>query len=146
MALSELLLLSTEEEYKNFFVENYCNISPIATFDGLPVMFYPEMFEHAFYKRAVAKWRAPKDSLDIERCKRMNWIKDVLNDDTIIPRQGYDKAHNRYDNNSRVAFLAPNDYIVVIRKAGPTWRFVTAYIVDNDRAKRKILGSPAWHS
>jgi hypothetical protein len=46
----------------------------------------------------------------------------------------------------RVAFLAPNDYIVVIRKAGATWRFVTAYVIDNERTKKKILSSPAWHS
>lgn len=146
MALSELLYLSSEEEYKKYFIENYCKVSPIATFDGLPVLFYPEMFEHAFYKRAKASWRAPKDSLDRERCKRMRWIKNVLNDDSIIPRQGYDKARNRYDNSRRVAFLAPNDYIVVIRKAGATWRFVTAYVIDNERTKKKILSSPAWHS
>lgn len=144
MALSELLFLSSEAEYKAYFIKNYCNVSPIATFDGLPVMFYPDMFEHAFYKRTEARWKAPKDRMDLDRCQRMNWIKDVLNDDTIIPRQGYDKAHNRYDNNSRVAFLGPNDYIVVIRKAGETWRFVTAYLVDNEWAKRKIMASPAW--
>lgn len=145
MVLYELLLLSTEEEYKNYFIENYCNVSPIATFDGLPVMFYPEMFEHAFYKRAIANWHAPKSTLDMERCKRMKWIKEVLNDDSIVPRKGYDKARNRYDNNSRVTFLAPNDYIVVIRKAGATWRFVTAYLVDNEWAKNKILSSPIWN-
>lgn len=146
MSLPELLTLSTEEEYKNYFVEEYCNKSPIATFDGLPVMFYPEMFEHSFYKRANASWKAPKDQMDISRCERMPWIKAVLNDSTIIPRQGYDKARNKYDNDNRVTFLAPNNYIVVIRKVGNKWRFVTAYIVDNAAAASKIQASPAWHS
>lgn len=146
MNLPDMLILSTEDEYKNHFISEYCEKSPIATFDGLPVMFYPEMFEHSFYKRTKASWKAKKDKIDFERCKRMPWIKVVLNDSSIIPRQGFDKAHNRYDNESRVTFLAPNNYIVVIRKAGKSWRFVTAYIVDNAVAAGKIQASPAWHS
>lgn len=146
MSLPGLLILSTEAEYKNYFIKEYCDKSPIATFDGLPVMFYSEMFEHSFYKRTKASWKAPKDQMDIERCKRMPWIKDVLNDSSIIPRQGYDKARNRYDNDNRVTFLAPNNYVVVIRKAGKSWRFVTAYLVDNAVAASKIQASPAWHS
>lgn len=146
MSLPELLNLSTEEEYKNHFINEYCNKSPIATFDGLPVMFYPEMFEHSFYKRTRANWRAPKDQMDIDRCQRMPWIKAVLNDSTIVPRQGYDKARNRYDNDNRVTFLAPNNYVVVIRKAGSNWRFVTAYLVDNAAAASKIQASPPWHA
>ena len=145
MNLPDMLILSTEEEYKNHFISEYCEKSPIATFDGLPVMFYPEVFEHSFYKRSRASWNAPKDQMDVERCKRMPWIKTVLNDPSIIPRQGFDKARNRYDNTRRVTFLAPNNYVVVIRKAGQSWRFVTAYIVDNQVAAGKIQASPAWH-
>lgn len=77
MSLPKLLLLSTEAEYKSYFEKEYCDKCPIVTFDGLPVMFYPEMFEHAFYKRTKANWKAPKDKMDIERCKRMPWIEAV---------------------------------------------------------------------
>ena len=51
MAIPDFLSLSSEEEYRQFFIDNYCNKSPILTWDGLPVMFYPEMFDHAFFKR-----------------------------------------------------------------------------------------------
>lgn len=144
MLLPPLLILSSEAEYKQYFIDNYCNKCPIITFDGLPVMFYPDMFEHAFYRRTRPNWRAPKDSVDKSRCERMLWIKAILEDNTIIPRQGYDKARRRYDNTSRVAFLAPNNYLVVIRNAGMSWRFVTAYLVDNQEAANKILASPVW--
>ena len=51
MNLPKLLTYETEEEYKQHYIEHYCNSSPIMTFDEIPVMFYPERFEHAFYKR-----------------------------------------------------------------------------------------------
>lgn len=146
MNLPKLLILSSEEEYKNHFIAEYCKKSPIATFDGLPVMFYPEMFEHAFYKRTAPKWTAPKDRMDLDRCKRMPWIKEVLKDSSIVPRKGYDKARDRYDENNRVAFLSPENYLVVIRKAGSVWRFVTAYLVDNEAAAKKIKDSPVWRA
>lgn len=39
MAIPEILSLSTEAEYKQYFVDNYCNKSPLPTWDGLPVEF-----------------------------------------------------------------------------------------------------------
>ena len=48
--------------------------------DGLPVKFYPEMFEHAFYKRTAKAWKAKKDSVNLDRYKRMPWINEVLHD------------------------------------------------------------------
>ena len=33
------LILPSEEEYKKYFVESYCDKSPILTWDGLPVFF-----------------------------------------------------------------------------------------------------------
>lgn len=76
MAIPDLLTLPSEADYKQYFVDNYCATSPLFTWDGLPVMFYPDMFEHAFYKRAAKQWRAPKSMVDWDRCKRMPWIKD----------------------------------------------------------------------
>lgn len=145
MSLPPLLKLSSEAEYKQYFIDNYCNKCPVITFDGLPVMFYPDMFEHAFYKRAKPKWRAPKDCVDSDRCERLPWIKAVLEDRTIVPKQGYDKARHKYDNTRRIAFLAPNNYLVVIRNVGAKWRFVTAHLVDNQDTANKILSSPVWN-
>ncbi len=144
MSLPSLITLSSEAEYKQYFVDNYCHKSPLVTFDGLSVMFYPDMFEHAFYRRTKAAWKAPKDRLDNDRCTRLPWIKPILEDETIELKQGYDKARHIYDNKSRVAFLPSQNYLVVIRNAGTSWRFVTAYIVDNQETANKILASPIW--
>ena len=144
MATPTLLMLPSESDYKQYFITHYCNRSPILTFDSLPVMFYPDMFEHAFYKRSQKKWSAPKINLDIDRCQRMPWIEEVLLDSSITPRIGYDKATGHYDNSRRVALMSANGYVVVIRNTGRTWRFVTAYLVDNTNTYNKILSSPVW--
>lgn len=145
MALPKLLKYSTEQEYKNHYIENYCNTSPIYTFDGMPVMFYPETFEHAFYKRTRKSWRAPKDRFSKERAKRLDWIKHVLQDPSIVPRKGYDKSTGLYDNTRRVAFLNEENYLVVIYiNDKGQGKFITAYLVDNDTAAEKIRNSPKW--
>lgn len=145
MNLPKLLEYSTEEEYKTYYIENYCNASPINTYDGIPVMFYPETFEHAFYKRTQKSWKAPKDSFFIERGKRLDWIKFVLQDPSITPKKGYDKANGSYDNSRRVTFMNSENYLVVIylNKKGEG-KFITAYVVDNDKAAEKIRNSPNW--
>lgn len=144
MAIPDFLFLSTEDEYKQYFVDNYCANSPLLTWDGLPVKFYPDMFEHAFYKRATKAWKAKKVCVDFERCKRMPWINEVLQDSTIIPRQGYDKERGKNDNSRRVALVSREKYVVVIRNEGRTWRFVTAYIIDNIDTYNKLMNAPLW--
>lgn len=144
MAIPDLLTLPSEADYKQYFVDNYCAQSPIFTWDGLPVMFYPEMFEHAFYKRAAKEWHAPKSAVDWDRCKRMPWIKDVLADNSIVPRQGYDKATGKNDNSRRVVLVSQEKYVVVIRQDKQRWRFVTAYLVDNSDTYNKLMAAPLW--
>lgn len=144
MALPPLVHLKGETDYYNHFVKFYCNAGPIITWDGLPVFFYPDMFTHAFYKRSQKAWEAKKQSFDLTRGERIDWIKAVLEDASIIPREGYDKAKKIYDGSRRVAFLSPENYLVVIREDGTKWRFVTAYLVDNEKTANKILTSPVW--
>lgn len=145
MALPELLQYETEEEYKQHYIKNYCEACPIYTFDNIPVMFYEDRFGHAFYKRTHKSWEAEKDTFSKERGERMDWIKQVLQDPTIIPRKGYDKAKNSYDNSRRVTLLTQENYLVVIfiNKQGKG-KFVTAYLVDNEEAAEKIRNSPLW--
>lgn len=147
MALPELLQYSTEEEYRQHYIEHYCNACPIDTFDGIPVMFYPDAFDHAFYKRSRKSWKAGKDSFSTERGERLDWIKHVLQDPNITPRKGYDKAKDTYDNTRRVTFMNEENYLVVIyiNKKGEG-KFVTAYIVDNETAAEKIRNSPVWEA
>lgn len=144
MAIPNFLFLSTESEYKRYFVDHYCANSPLLTWDGLPVEFHPDMFEHAFYKRTVKSWNAKKDCVDFERCKRMQWIEEVLQDSTIVPRQGYDKARGRNDNRRRVVLVSKEKYVVIIRRAGKSWKFVTAYLIDNDSTYYKLMSAPVW--
>ena len=72
-------------------------------------------------------------------------IKTVLEDPSIIPRKGYDKARRTYDNSRRVTFLSPQNYVVVIfindKGVG---KFVTAYIVDNSDTAGKLNNAPLW--
>ena len=108
-------------------------------------MFYPEMFDHAFFKRKEKTWRSQKNQVDFERCKRMPWIEEVLNDSTIVPRQGYDKATGRNDSTRRVTLVSKERYVVVIRYIDKNkWAFVTAYIIDNERTYRQLMNAPRW--
>lgn len=145
MALPELLQFETEEEYKQHYVKNYCEAGPIFTFDRIPVKFFEDRFEHAFYQRTHKSWKAEKDRLDIERAERMDWIKHVLQDPSIIPRKGYDKSNGSYDNSRRVAFLTEENYLVVIyiNKRG-VGKFITAFLVDNEETAEKIRSGPLW--
>lgn len=142
--LPPLLNLSNEAEYKNYYIENYCN-KEIKTYDGILVKFHEDTFEHSFYKRKRKTWKAKKDVFSKERGERMDWIKHVLNDPSITPKKGYDKAKQSYDSTRRVAFLNEENYLVVIyiNKHG-VGKFVTAYLVDNDEAANKIRNSPNW--
>jgi hypothetical protein len=144
MSLPALKIFADESECKQYFVDNYCN-QEIFTHDGIRVKFHEDMFEHAFYIRTAKKWKAQKDYFATDRGEHIDWIKYVLQDPTIVLRQGYDKARKRYDNSRRVAFMAPNNYVVIIlidnKGAG---RFVTAYLVDSEDVANKISGSPVW--
>ena len=146
MSLPALRHFSDEAECKKYFIENYCN-AEISTHDGITVSFHADMFEHAFYIRAQKKWKSQKDHFSVDRGERIDWIKYVLNDPTIIPRQGYDKARKKSDNSRRVAFLTPNNYVVIIQLLGKKKaRFVTAYLVDGPDVANKINSSPVWDS
>ncbi len=146
MSLPSLIEYETEAEYKQHFIQHYCNQSPILTHDNIPVMFYADRFEHAFYKRTQKKWSAKKDQFSKIRGERIDWIKHVLQDPTVAMKKGYDKAKNSYDNTRRVTFINEENYVVVIwinDKKG-TAKFVTAYLLDNQYAAEKIRNSPDW--
>ncbi len=144
MELPALKQFASEDECKKYYVDNYCN-KEIYTYDGIRVKFHEDTFGHAFYTRAEKKWKAKKDHYSVERGERIDWIKCVLEDKNIVPRQGYDKAKRRYDNSRRVTFLAPNNYVVVIMLYGNrSAKFVTAYLVDSDVVAEKIKNSPRW--
>ena len=128
--LPPLLKLKNESEYKSHYIKNYCN-KEIKTHDGIVVKFFEDTFEHAFYKRTKKTWKSRKDIFSEERGERMDWIKYVLNDPTITPKKGYDKAKQSYDSTRRVTFLNSENYLVVIYiNRNGEGKFVTAYLVD----------------
>ena len=49
-----LVHLSSEAEYKKYYVYKYCK-SALMTFDGISVKFYEDQFEHAFYESSNKK-------------------------------------------------------------------------------------------
>lgn len=79
-----------------------------------------------------------------DRCQRIPWIKEVLLDSSIVPRQGYDKATGRNDNSRRVTLISKERYVVIIRSDGTKWRFVTAYLIDNNDTYKKLMSAPLW--
>ena len=136
------LVLGSEAEYKEHYIERYC-LRPVTTFDGYRVTFKWDMFYHAFYK-STQKDRM-KDEFDPERAKRMDWIKDVLEDAKADLRVGYDNKKQKILPNSRVAIVVKN-YIVVIRItdwSNKRAMFVTAFIA-TEEGLRKILTSKKW--
>lgn len=144
MALPALKSFSSEAECKTYFIENYCK-QQIFTHDGIRVQFYDNMFEHSFYTRTSKNWKAKKDHFAVERGERIDWIKAVLEDPTIVPHKGWDKEHKRYDNSRRVALLTADNYVVIIMIVGEKLaRFVTAYLVDDARVANLINNSPVW--
>lgn len=144
MSLPALRNFADEAECKKYYIDNYCN-KEICTHDGIKVKFHEDTFEHSFYIRAQKKWKSKKDHFSVERGERIDWIRYVLQDPTIIPRQGYDKAKKCFDNSRRVTFLAPNNYVVVIQIDNKgDGRFVTAFIVDSEEVANKIKGNPIW--
>lgn len=145
MSLPRLLRYDSEEKYRQHYIENYCQPCPIYTFDNIPVMFYEDVFTHAFYKRTHKSRDAEKDCFCNERGERMDWIKHVLQDPDITHRKGYVQKNQSYVNNRRVTFLTEENYLVVImiNKKG-VGKFMTAYVVDNEKAAEKIRNSPKW--
>lgn len=141
--MKDKLLLGSEQEYLDHFKEHYCS-KKITTHDGIEVTFHEDMFKHAFYVRSVRSITKSKDTFSFDRSERMDWIKEVLNDDSIEMKSGWDSYLKQYDNNSRVSMIIDN-YVVVIKVLSKNKaRFITAYIVDSEYVKNKIANSPTW--
>ncbi len=139
----ELLILHTEAEYKSIYEEEYCK-QDIFTHDGVLVKFYPERFEHAFFKSSSRR-KADKSIFSFERAQRIRWIRDVLLDPTVPVFSGYDKNRKKYDSNRRVSLVTPDNYVVVIRLSSRNPNeaaFITAFICDDEEVVKKIKSSP----
>lgn len=132
----------TEDELRSLWVATYCNISsPIYTFDSILVRFYPEIFDHAFYESMDRKKR-DKSILSLNRCQKMLWIKDTLEDPTAILKQGWDRDKKKYVRDRRVALVKNNYVVIILLINSQTAKFITAYELNETDNVSKILQSP----
>ena len=115
----------TEAELRTMWKDHYCN-QPVATFDGVQVYCYEDMFDHIFFESAERKAK-DKSILSLNRLEKMFWIKDTLQDITAKLKKGWDNENKKYFENRRVAIIKGN-YVVIIRFTGLLRaKLVTAY-------------------
>ena len=142
MGLPPLLLLPGEQAYRQRYMKEYVLGGPIVTFDGLGVAFYPEQFDHAFFRDSSLKAK-DKAIFDLRRAERMPWIRAALCDPCA-------ELYRRPMSNKkvhRIALLDSMRYAVIIqiRDAKQTRaRFLTAYVVDSEGALKNMRGNPRW--
>lgn len=106
-------------------------------------MFFPEMFDHAFYESDNRKEK-DKSILSYNRCEKMLWIKDALQDSESTIKVGWQSKTKSYEKSRRVT-IVKGDYVVVIQKVKEKEaRFITAYQVTTDGTIEKILKGPDW--
>ncbi len=139
----ELLKLQTIEEYRKYFVDNYCNTN-IYCYDGMKVNFYEDQFEHAFYESKNHKKR-DKSIFSMERAQRIPWIKEVLMNEEVEIYVGWDREKKKYNENRRISIITPENYVIVLniinnKKA----KFITAYVASKTNAT-KIRSAPKWN-
>lgn len=131
--------MMSEDDLRELWRVNYC-LEPIITFDRMVIRFYEDMFDHAFYESENHKEK-DKSLLSLNRCEKMLWIKDTLQDPTALIKQGWLKDKKQHTNSRRVAMVKGN-YIVIIQIINSEKaRFITAYQIEN---LRKFLNSPDW--
>lgn len=132
----------TETELRQSWSDTYCN-APIITFDGIAVKFFSNMFDHAFFESADHK-KKDKSILSLNRCQKMLWIKDTLEDPTAQLKQGWDSKTKTYDNSRRVALVKENYVVIIIIYAEKKARFITAYQIDEEENIEKLKNGPNW--
>lgn len=133
------LILQNEQEYKNYFVHNYCQ-SPLVTVHGLSVRFSASTFDHAFYESSDRN--GAKDIFSRPRAERIGWIAHALQDPKADWFCGWDNKKRRYDS-SRGVCVVRDDFVTVIKVLkNHKAKFVTCYRADNSISK--IRKSPIW--
>ncbi len=139
MPYPPLVSYQTIDEYRVHFERVYCQ-GPIVTFDGIPVRFRKDDFDHAFFESR----RAKDDTFSPQRSQRIDWIQATLQDPDSERYVGWDKKKKRYDRQRRVAVVKGNYVVVIaINKAGKG-RFITAYVADSSRTLGMIRQGPKW--
>ncbi|MCK4655081.1 MAG: hypothetical protein KAU01_11625 [Candidatus Cloacimonetes bacterium] len=139
--MKPLVKYKTIQAYRNHFEKVYCK-GNIRTFDKIPVYFCKSDFKHCFYETKKSK----DDTFSFKRAKRIDWIKETLEDQSADLRCGWLKKKNKIDCKRRVA-IVNNNYVVIIligKKKDGSFKanFITAFVAD--KSIKKILQMPKW--
>ena len=134
----------SEGELRQLWKDEYCNPSnPIYTLDNILVKFYPEMFDHAFYESD--NWKAKdKSLLSLNRCEKMLWIKDALQDPDAILKKGWDRKTKSYRDDRRTAIVKDNYIVIILIFKPQKARFVTAFEFTSEEGLKQVFNSPDW--
>ena len=143
MAFPDFVEYATEEEYREHYRRCYVNQNVIVTVDGIPVRFFAEVFDHAFYK-ASDRNRSEKDTFAPERAKRIDWIRFAIEEGGRV--EYFEWTDDR--GCERRELLIGGSYLVVLQFRGKTrdWaKFVTAFPHDNpDRIRHDPNKQRVW--
>jgi|GEM_PF-2169884 len=141
MALPPLLTLADEDAYRDHFRRQYVQMSPIQTFDGIPVRFFERNFRHSFFVEST-RGSGIKNKFSFRRAKRIDWIQAVLKDDKVeLYRRVMPDGSVR-----RIALESNEKYAVIIQVEENKRRanFITAYVVGSDPTIQLMRSNPIW--
>lgn len=139
MPYPPLARYETEDQYRAHFERVYCT-GKIVTFDGIPVRFKKNDFDHAFYESTLAK----DDTFSRKRAHRIDWIKAALEDPKSEIYLGWNNKRKSYDRRRRVALVMRNYVVVIGISLKGNGRFITAFVADSSRTVRMIRQNPKW--
>jgi len=139
MPYPPLVQYKTKAQYRAHFERAYCE-GKIVTFDGIPVRFKKQDFDHAFYESRTAK----DDTFSGSRAERIDWIKATLEDPKSERFVGWDNRRKRYDRRRRVTLVMGNYVVVIGISSKGNGRFITAFLADSGRTVRMIRQNPKW--
>ena len=144
MAFPDLVEYDSEEEYREHFRRCYVNAAtPILTVDGVPVRFFEDTFDHAFFE-ASDRRTGEKDQFSKDRAERIDWIRFAIEEGGRV--EYFEWTDDR--GNERRELLLGGSYLVVLQFRGKTrnWaKFVTAFPHDNpDRIRHDSNKQRVW--
>ena len=139
MPYPPLVTYAAEDEYRKHFERVYCR-GPVITFDGIPVRFRKQDFNHAFYESIQQN----DDTFSIKRAQRIDWIKTALEDSASERYVGWDKKRKRFDRSRRVALVMGNYVVVIAISRKGKGRFITTFVADSEKTLKQIRNSLKW--
>jgi hypothetical protein len=144
MPFPALVSYATEDEYREHYRRCYVDATPpILTVDGVPVRFFDEVFDHAFFD-ASDRRTGNKDRFSIARAQRIDWIRFAIEEGGRVEYFEWtdDQGHPRRE------LLLGGAYLVVLQFRGKArnWaKFITAFLHDNpDRIRHDPNKRRVW--